>query len=296
MNEPLKCYSKDSDSIFEYRFDSLNSFINYIEKTPINSKIFTKKASSSSGTFNFTKTESLGEAIELCKNGCDEDFESFVNLKNEVSKTLLKPSEMSLIYKDVVGYSPSISDFISGSPFNMWNKRSNSFDNVINIYFQLAYSGSTKISQIYNRGAITLSIINALEKSGYAVNFYAFDLSREYSFNCDYYEYFITYFKLKDSTRHLNEKIVFFPLCHPSFLRRCIFRLTEVTPFKFEQWSFSYGKVVDSIEGIKKYINPSENSIIISTPQSLDVFGNNIHEDLHWMLEKLDLQKYFKRI
>lgn len=294
MSDVFRQYEYLGNSIFEYNFESLNAFLNYIKTGTINRNVFCDKLSSETGGYDFTKTSSLEEAIAFCKNGCDYKFDSFLKLKNEVSKNLIKPSEVSVLYKDVVGFLPSVPDFIIGSPLNMLNKKNKNFNNIIDIYFQVAYASHTTTSQIYNRGAITLSIIDALEKSGYAVNLHTFEFSYN-PYDYDVNEYFLAFFKLKDCSQFLNEKIAFFPLCHPSFLRRCVFRLEEITPFKSWRWGDGYGRVIDDIDTINKYIKPKENSIIILTPQALGIKGDNIQEDLSTVLKALKLEKFLKR-
>lgn len=294
MSDVFRQYEYLGNSIFEYNFESLNAFLNYIKTGTINRNVFSDKLSSETGGYDFTKTSSLAEAMKLCQNGCDEKFDGFLKLKNEVSKNLIKTSEISVLYKDVTGFIPSVPDYIIGSPLNMWNKTNKNFNNIIDIYFQVSCSSYTTTSQIFNRGAITLSIIDALEKSGYAVNLHTFEFSYN-PYEYDVLEFFLSFFKLKDCTQFLNEKIAYFPLCHPSFLRRCLFRLTEITPFKSWRWSDGYGRVIDSIDTINKYIKPKENSIIILTPQVLGIKGNNIQEDLSIVLKSLELEKFLKR-
>lgn len=298
MNDALKTYTKSdfplgksgysTYTIFEYKFESLHSFISYIKSQPVNKKIF-ESLSSETENYKFTKTNSFDEAINLCMYGCDENFEKFLKLKNEVSKSLLNPLEKSIIYKDVVGYAPSVPDFLIGSPLNMWNKKTSYFDNLIDVYIQLGYPYFTETSQIYNRGAITLSLIDALEKFGYSVNLIPFSLS------IDYDEIILAYFNLKDTSSYINEKKCFFPLCHPAFHRRLVFKLIETTPVESHGWASGYGSPKSNIDIIKKIINCKENSIIISAPGRLNISGENIYEDLQAMLKCIDFEKYITR-
>lgn len=81
-------------------------------------------------------------------------------------------------------------------------------------------------------------------------------------------------FNLKSPGERLNIQKLFFPLCSPSFLRRLVFRLREVTPDITSNWSDSYGQtcniksdnIVDDANSMFAYINNFKGKDFILEP------------------------------
>lgn len=84
-----------------------------------------------------------------------------------------------------------------------------------------------------------------------------------------------------------------FPLCHPSFLRRLIFRLEEITPVR-ASWEAGYGHVFERDDLIELLDLNKEDAIVFTTPSDMRVKGNNIYEDLESVLKKIHLDMYLK--
>ena len=77
-----KYYNKNNFRVMEYTFDSIHEFIDYLDKTPVNTEIwYPNKLESKNGNYDFCKTQSLSQAKEFCKYGYHEDFERLVELK-----------------------------------------------------------------------------------------------------------------------------------------------------------------------------------------------------------------------
>jgi len=190
--------------------------------------------------------------------------------------------------KDYIGFAPSIPDYLKNNPKYMWKLYRAPNWNIIQIYVNISYPAYTKITAIYNRGAIILSIIDALEKAGYAVELI--------TFSCSYYcdEIHLSYFNIKEESANLNLKRAYFPLCHASFFRRLIFRLMEITPVK-ENWEYgNYGRRLEYYELIDLLDLDEEHSIIFTTPSEMGINGNNLYEDLEAVLKKIKFDKYLK--
>jgi len=86
----MRIYDKGKFVVYEYHFNSLDNFLTYIQEGSTNTKSFDEwDLSSIKGSYDFTKTESLDEAIRLCKYGWNEDFERLLSLKTTVDKKFL---------------------------------------------------------------------------------------------------------------------------------------------------------------------------------------------------------------
>lgn len=287
-----RIYTKNDYKVYEYYFETLQSLIAHITTAPTNTDVFSEESLSSKKTgndeFDFRKTHSLDEAIRLCIGGWDEDFNTLLKLKQKVDNKILKDKIYVKKVKDCVGFAPCVGDFLRGNPKNMWNRINKPVYQIINIYVNIAYSCRVKTSAVYNRGAIVLSIIDALEKAGYGVRLTLFDFSVQITEACLYY------FNIKDETELLNIKKAYFVLCHPSFLRRIIFRLTEVTDFKEHEWRRNYGTVPSSEKTMEFFKFDNESDIVILAPNLMNIYGNDIYEDLNALLENTNLSRFFK--
>lgn len=286
-----RTYTKNDYLTYEYYFENLHTFIEYISNEKTNTNVFAEDCLSSmrSGEHGrkFTKTSSLDEAIRLCVGGWNEKFDILLRLKNDIDEKILNSKIVCQRVKDFKGYAPSIPDYINGNPINMWNIVYTPNYEVIEMFVNVACSGYTETSAIYNKGAIILSIIDTLEKMGYGVKLTLFEFCTEGS------EAFLSYFNIKDETENLNLKKSYFVLCHPSFLRRLGFRLKEVTPFKNRNWEDSYGKV-----DIKIFFDffdfKNKNAIVFPSPNAMNINGENIYDDLKNVLKYTELDDIIK--
>lgn len=287
-----RIYRKKGYKVYEFYFETLQSLIDYITTAHTNTRVFNESCLSSNRDsdtiYSSRKTHSLDEAIRLCIGGWDEKFDSLLELKSNVDKKILKERICSSKIKDYVGFAPSVGDYLQGKPLNMWNRIKVPNYEIINIYVNIAFTCSEEISAIYNRGAIVLSIIDALEKAGYGVRLTLFEFATRYSEACLYY------FNIKDETENLNMKKAYFVLCHPSFLRRICFRLKEVTEFEDEGWADDYGFVPDKKTTMDFFNFDEESDVVILSPDSMGIEGNDIYEDLETVLKATNLSKFFK--
>lgn len=287
-----RIYRKKAYKVYEFYFETLQSLIDYITTAPTNTKVFDESCLSSNKDdnriFSFRKTHSLDEAIRLCIGGWDEKFDSLLELKSNLDNKILKERISSSKIKDYVGFAPSVGEYLQGKPLNMWNRIKVPNYEIINIYVNIAFSHSEQISAIYNRGAIVLSIIDALEKAGYGVRLTLFEFAIDNGEACLYY------FNIKDETENLNMKKAYFVLCHPSFLRRICLRLKEVTEFEGEEWAYGYGNVPDKKTTMNFFNFDEKSDVVILSPHNMGIKGNDIYEDLETVLKGTNLTKFFK--
>lgn len=276
-----KYYKKDDYNVMEYDFDSITEFIEYIERTPINSNVWGyRNLSSETGDYDFCKTSSFEEAKELCKYGYHENFDKLVELKNTLEKYIKMSNKKSKQYNFYVGYAPDVKAYLEGNPLSMINRQYPKRHH-IDIYYNAANLARASSNEIFNRGAITLSVIEILENMGFSVGLNVFTMSSE----CDQIHY--VKLNLKRSGERLNIQKLFFPFSHPSFFRRLIFRIMEQTPDITTNWVDGYGRTCDDYT-IRKVINLAENDIVICRPEEMGVEGYDIINDANSMFDYIN--------
>lgn len=276
-----KYYKKDDYDIMEYDFDSIAEFLDYIENAPINSGVWGyRNLSSETGDYDFCKTRSLEEAKELCKYGYHDNFEKLVELKNTLEKYIKLSRKKSKQYNFYVGYAPDVKAYLEGNPLSMLNRQYPKRQH-IDIYFNAANLAMASSSEIFNRGAITLSIVEILENMGFSVGLNVFTMSSEYN------QIHYVKLNLKKSGERLNIQKLFFPFSHPSFFRRLVFRLMEQTPDITSAWTSGYGRTCDDYT-IRKVISLAENDIVICRPEEMGVQGYDIIDDANSMFDYIN--------
>jgi len=282
----LKKYEKLNREIFEHEFLGIAEFLRYLDEMPTSS--FYRDCQSETGSHSFTKTNSYDEAENMCKFGYHEEFEKLVRLKDSIERYIKLDNTRSKEYKDFIGYAPEVKAYLEGDPLNMLN-RVNPKRKKISIYYNVAYSGSTSTKQVFNAGAIVLSFIEVLEKMNYSVDFNLFDMtecSRQISF---------PRFVLKRENERANLQKLYFPMCHPSFQRRLVFKLQEKTPGLSSDWTRGYGSPC-GISRIKELLELDERNIVISQPSDMGVSGNDIIQDAENMFHQIEKHNTVKAL
>ena len=276
-----KYYKKGDYNVMEYDFDSITEFLEYIETAPVNSDVWRHRdLSSETGSYDFCKTRSLDEAKELCKYGYHENFDKLVELKNTLEKYIKMSNKKSKQYNFYVGYAPDVKAYLEGNPLSMLNRQYPKRQH-IDIYYNAANLAMASSKEIFNRGAITLSIVEMLENMGFSVGLNVFTMSSEYN------QIHYVKLNLKRSGERLNIQKLFFPLSHPSFFRRLVFRLMEQTPDITRDWTGVYGRTCDDYT-IRKVIELAENDIVICRPEEMGVQGYDIIDDANSMFDYIN--------
>lgn len=275
-----KYYKKNGYDIMEYSFDSIVEFLEYIHNHSIRCDIFGNYPSSVSGGYEFCKTKSLEEAESLIKYGYHENFDKLIELKYTLEKYIKMSRIKSRQVNYYVGYAPDVKAYLEGNPLNMFNKEYPKRKH-IDVYFNSAILSNVSFEQIYNRGAITLLLVEILENLGFSVALNIFTMSE-----CKGQIHY-TKFKLKNENERLNIQKLYFPMCHPSFLRRLIFRLREMTPNIINDWKYGYGTTCNDFL-IRTIIDLKDNDIVICRPDEMNVLGNDIVEDANNMFDYIN--------
>lgn len=273
-------HNKSGYRVMEYDFSSITEFLDYLDTHRVNRNIFGWNPASETSDQYFTKSASLDEAKDLFRYGCHEDFEKLVELKCTLEKYIKMSRMKTRQYNYYVGYAPDVKAYLEGNPLSMLNREQPRRRHV-DIYYNSAILGSVSTEQIFNRGAITLSLVEILENMGFSVGLYVFTMSS----SNDQVHY--AKFNLKGPNERLNIQKLFFPLCHPSFLRRLVFRLREETPDIESYWSDGYGRTCNDYM-IREIIDLKDNDIVICQPDEMGVLGNNIVDDANSMFDYIN--------
>ena len=276
-----KYYKKKNYNVMEYDFDSITEFLNYIDNASISDSFRGKKLASEDNDYGFTNTSSLQEAKDYCRYGYHEDFDKLVELKFSLEKYIKMQNTRGQQYNYYVGYAPDVKAYLEGNPLSMFD-RQNPKKRHIDIYYNSAILGDVSTREIFNRGAITLSLVEILENMGFSVDLNVFTMS-----SCDGQIHY-SKFNLKKNNERMNIQKLFFPLCHPSFLRRLVFRLREETPDITREWTGGYGRTCDDYT-IRNIIDLKENDIVICQPNEMGIKGADIIDDANAMFNYINM-------
>lgn len=281
-----KYYRKNGYRVMYYYFDSISEFISYIDNAPISNAFIGSTLSSEASDDGWYKTRNMEEAKQLAKYGYHENFDRFLELKAELERYIKISAQRSKQFNYYIGYVPDVKAYLEGSPLSMLNKI-NPPRKQIDIYYNSANLANASSGEIFNRGVITLSIVEILEKLGFSVNLNIFTMSGQ----DDQIHYAV--FKLKDANERLNIQKLFFPMCHPSWFRRLGFKLKEVTPDIARSWTFGYGRTCDE-SIIREILDLKPNDIVICRPDEMGVRGNDLAEDADNMFEHINRKRETK--
>ena len=272
---------KNGYVIYKHEYVNLIDFLDALLSNKINYDIFGTQPSSDDNDYSFRQTYNFNEAWNMCRFGYNEGFEEF---RDEIRKI-----EFQYVYKfrkinayKPVGGSPSVPRYLLGLPDNMHYKQKINDKKIIDIYFNIAYDSCTTTKQIINRGILTLALINYLEKTSFfGINLHFVELAR-----CGD-EILYLDIPLKNDRENLNIKKCYFPIVHPSFLRRLCFRAFEITPVQ-NSWNYGYGTPL-TFDDAKFVIDDNlDNSIYISSPREMGIMGNNLLEDLDQFINTIN--------
>ena len=279
-------------ALYISEFKDLNSFLQAVTDENIND-IFINVFASVNGSFSFTQTSSFKEAWNLCRFSWDEGFENFYNLFRKVNYIFTKDYVIERNFLPV-GYLPNIPRYLKGIPTSMYAYKKVEATKVLNIYMQTDYNCYQTKEQIINRGILTLNLINYLESNSIKANFLLISASIENN------EIAMIKIPLKNTYERLNLKKCYFPIVHPSFLRRLCFRAEELMPLTDYGWACGYGNAINfkEVDEILKQESFNTDYLYISTPEELNIYGENLLDDLENFIDSLnsnyDLERKLK--
>lgn len=237
---------KDYSTLYDHHFDSLLDLIYFIENT----KPITKSKSSKTGGYSFTGTNSFEEAMDMCKNGYfAPEVEKFQKIFFKVANQIDRKMKRLGIKHDVVGGVPDVPRYLMGHPLNMMAPAVRPLEKKpkpIILRFNTAASCGTSKSTIERRGLTFVLLYQLLDKLGCNVKLETDELVSK---GRDYYNIGVELMKKGDI---MNISKIYFPLVHPSFLRRIMFATEERLPVLEHNQDFfdGYGRP----ESLRRYI------------------------------------------
>ncbi|MHC1764598.1 MAG: hypothetical protein AB9869_09855 [Verrucomicrobiia bacterium] len=195
----------------------------------------------------WTWTKDYDEALRLAMTGWAEGFRQ-VTVRADAIARAQAGLEMTSHYAEA-GDEVDVGLYLTGEPecmieFPLEPKRKP----VVRFVVSAAFSARVDAEAIYNRGAAVLAAIDVLESAGVRV-----ELDLDESIEADRREFRRT-IPLKAADDPVDRDKLAFAICHPSTLRRLIFRLHEQEGIKRwrEMGGGSYGrprnpKVTDAV-------------------------------------------------
>lgn len=275
------------DLIFKNKEDLISYLKNAKTSIAFSDEILSSQDVSESRT-NFTKTSSYDEAFKLFEYGWYEDFEKFLSLKKQIDKSFPYLIKKSSYFNHMCGNVPNVFNAINNIPLSMRKLyKDDNVQKIITVYYNCSTPWFTTKEQIYMNGLLTLSLIDFFDSLGFRVNlnFFEISVSGNQVLHID--------MTFKSPGEKINLQKFYFPFCHPSFLRRIIFRVMETTKELKGSWTMGYGRCMNNDE-VKELLKLDENCIFINWPKEMGVEGKNVSDDIQSFLEKISLKNYIK--
>ena len=267
--------------IRHFTFDSLEDYLAYLQQAETHEAFLRGAQASEAGGEEFTLTESLEDAIELCRFGWHDGFNDLVALVEKVKRSLDIKIDPNRTFHDYVGFAPDVKAYLEGSPLTMINKPV-VHKPLVTIYLNTSYAGNESRERIYARGAIVLAAAEALELMGFMVDLRVFEMSY-----VDKDIHFSEY-RLKMPDERVNLQKLYFPLCHPVWVLRLNFRLIETSPNMTDAWAGCYGIPAET-PMIRMVLGLGEGDILIPTIEELKIEGTDVLVDAAKLFERVNV-------
>lgn len=256
--------NKGGYTLYDHHFDSLLDLVYYLENT----KPITQSDSSKTGDYSFTGTHSYEEAMDMCKNGYfSPEVEKFQKIFFKVANQIDRKMKRLGVKHDVVGGVPDVPRYLMGHPLNMMAPAIRPMEKKpkpINLRFNTAASCGTSKSSIERRGLTFVLLYQLLDKLGCNVRLETDELTRERS-------YFVNIgVELMKKGDIMNISKIYFPLVHPSFLRRIMFATEERLPVLKSRQEFfrGYGQP----ENLRHYIKFKDETL---KKEEINIFSDD---------------------
>lgn len=266
--------------IRHFTFDSLEDYLAYLEAAETDAA-FERGRASEQGSEEFTLTTGLDEAIQLCRFGWHEGFGELVARVEKVKRNLDLKIDPNRTFHDYVGFAPDVKAYLEGSPLTMVNKPV-VHKPLVCMYMNTSYAGNERTERIYSRGSIVLAAAEALELMGFMVDLRLFEMSF-IDKDIHYSEY-----RLKNPDERVNLQKLYFPLCHPAWVRRLNFRLIETSPDMTEAWAGSYG-IPAEVPMIRMVLGLGDGDILIPTIEEMKLEGEDVLADAAKLFERINV-------
>lgn len=230
----------DKDIKFNSPFE-LSQFIETHNTTAACRKYFGSNDATSRKTDNYDwcQTSTFAEADRLFKDGDTENAQCIVTASIAIDNRNAQRAQRRGMSPAVVGCLPNVPAAIQGLPVSMYHRQPQPGRPVVHLDINCCVAASIDSDTIIKAGAVILSTVNELERSGHSV---------EITIKClSYYEhdYITTSVVIKQAGQRFNAAQLAYCLVNPSFLRRHLFAVWERTITKKDYFR-TYGRVSQS--------------------------------------------------
>lgn len=205
------------------QYDSVKEFQSAMSKAVAHERFCEwGEPSSVSGSTQFTKSRSWDNAQDLMKHGYKKGMEGMMNANVNIKANGQRQTPKFV--KSVCGGCPIVPNAIQGLPYSMMNRRKiEAKQRVVDLMYDCSAHVGVEAEDMEMAGKMVLSLVNAIEQSGVRVNLYAILVVKKNGMTAG------CGVKIKDAKVKLNPMLVAYPMTHPSFLRRHLFRWIEST-------------------------------------------------------------------
>ncbi len=269
----FRTYRHGDKRVMHFTFASLDEFLAYVQQAETAPAFATVETSlqETPEDDQFMMTRSFDEAVKICRFGDHDGFDELMRLVSEVRRALDLPLESQRTFHDYVGFAPDVKAYLEGSPLSMVNMPPRKKRRVA-LYLNTSCDGSTRRALIMHRGAVALAAAEAIELVGFSVDLHVFEMSEN---DCDVH---VSEFLLKDPDERVNPQKLYFPLCHPSWVRRLNFRLIETTPGIGGHWTGTYGYPAE-VPLVRDVLGLGADAIVFPSAKDARIEGENVVED-----------------
>lgn len=284
MHETNYLYNKECPvSILE--FDTISDIAKCVkEGTP--SLWFDKRQVSheiSDDRTDFCKTRTFTDAYNMLTEGWYEGSKKLEKCLALDKGSMLNKLERKFV-QDVVGFQPIVANYLMGIPKSMVNsKMVMRKEKVVTLNYCASFSGAVSANTIEENCITAFRIVKAIEAAGTRVNLNVFYVGCVYNYQTSTKRYNLIKLRIKGANERLNIAKMAFPMVHPSFLRRILFRVIEVSSSFTREYVGNYGRVVSNDEFMRVFKDRLKGEYIIPTYIADSIDWN---EDAH-MLDAL---------
>lgn len=218
-------------------FRSIHEFYDYLCKTPFNDAFRWTRHASVDEDYDFTKTYSFEQAVDLMKNGWSDMSQKLTQKLKATAKPAPQMKPRNVL--SVAGYQPVVALYLAGVPTNMVDKQLVAVKSkVITVTKMVNYNCGVSANDIEAESIKAMQVVKKLEAQGYRVN-----LNVGWG-TCAGGDEIILKVRIKNANEKLNVSKLAFPMVHPSMLRRLFFRYLEVCPDTTKSYVAGYGRPV----------------------------------------------------
>ncbi len=219
----------------------LSRFIETHDTTEACKKYFGSSVAHSHETdsYYWYGTKDFAEADQLFKDGDTENAQRMVAASIAFENKNAQRTQRRGVSPAVVGCLPNVPAAIQGLPISMYHRQPQPGRPVVHLDINCAVSSSIDGDTIIKAGAVILSTVNELERSGHSVEITIKSLSRYNRIDIT------TSVVIKEAGQRFNAAQLAYCLVNPSFLRRHLFAVWERTINEKDYFS-NYGRVSQS--------------------------------------------------